>query len=217
MRPFLAFGLLLLAIPGCGMTSGPLAGSPELPVAAIHANPTLVPVADHELLWETVVDVVDDEFRIEREEPVRRMGDVLTEGRLETFPEPGSTLLEPWRQDAATPYDKVEGTLQSVRRRVVVRVIPAQGGHWVDVAVFKELEDAARPLQGNAGSAVLRYDNSLTRVVSPIGEQQINQGWIPQGRDAALEQQILGEIQSRLPAPCLQPIPLVSAVPDGTN
>ena len=40
-----------------------------------------------------------------------------------------------------------------MRRRAVVRVIPAQGGHWVDVAVFKELEDVVKPEHATAGAA----------------------------------------------------------------
>jgi hypothetical protein len=79
-----------------------------------------------------------------------------------------------------------------------VRVLPAEGGYWVDVSVYKELEDVARPDRATAGAATLRYDASLIRVVNPVGEQEIHEGWIPQGRDAALEQRIVGHIQSRV-------------------
>ena len=70
-----------------------------------------------------------------------------------------------------------------MRRRAVVRVIPAQGGHWVDVQVFKELEDLARPEHATAGAATFRYDSTLTGVINPITGEQITQGWIAQGRD----------------------------------
>jgi hypothetical protein len=76
-------------------------------------------------------------------------------------------------------------------------MIPSEGGYRVDVAVFKELEDAKQADLATAGSATFRYDSSLTGVVSPIGEQEINEGWIPQGRDAALEQQIIRELLAR--------------------
>ena len=199
MRWSVAILALLLAVSGCATYPDlPLPGSPECPVAAVYENPALVPVADHELVWETVVDVVDDNFQIEKEVPVRQYGDVLTEGRLDTFPLVGSTILEPWHRDAVNTYEKIEGTLQSIRRQAVVRVIPAQGGHWVEVVVFKELEDADRPIQGSAGAATFRYDNSLTRVVNPVSETEIHQGWIPLGRDAALEQEIIAQVQSRL-------------------
>lgn len=191
-------GVLLSVVLGCAAYDEPLPGSPECPVAVVFENPALVPEANHELVWETIVDVVDDDFVIEREDRVRQYGDVMTEGRLDTYPLVGSTILEPWHHDAANLYEKVEGTLQSIRRRAVVRVSPTQGGHWVEVVVFKELEDVARPLRATAGEATFRYDNSLSRVVNPVGEQPTHRGWIPMGRDTALEQKILSKIQSRL-------------------
>ena len=63
-------------------------------------NPLFVPPMDRELLWNQTVDAVDDYFRIEREERVRLIGGVLTEGRIDTFPTIGSTILEPWRRDS---------------------------------------------------------------------------------------------------------------------
>lgn len=191
---------------GCA-SQGPLPGSPEMPAAALYENPLLVPTNDYALVWETVADVVDDEFRIEREDPVRQMGDVLTEGRLDTFPLVGSTLMEPWRNDAANTYEKVEGTLQSIRRRALVRVVPAQAGQWVEVIVYKELEDTV-PIGAAAGTATFRYDNTLTRLENPVLEQETARGWISQGRDTALEQHILGEIQSRVSGAGPRPVPL---------
>ena len=49
-----------------------------------------------------------------------------------------------------------------IRRYAVVKVIPAQcGGYWIDVAVYKELEDMRQPEHGTAGSAVFRNDTSV--------------------------------------------------------
>jgi hypothetical protein len=174
---------------------------------AVYQNPLLLASTDYERVWEIVADVIDDEFRIEREMPVRQMGGVWTEGRLETYPLVGSTLLEPWRHDAANLDEKLEGTLQTIRRRAVVRVIPAQAGQWVEVVVFKELEDA-RPLQSAAGGATFQYAPSLTRIETPVAEQPTNRGWIPLGRDTVLEQYLLGKIQARVSGLPPQPIPL---------
>ena len=44
-------------------------------------------------------------------------------------------------------------------------------------------------------SQALRNDDSLQRVTNPIAGQQPTLGWIPQGRDLALEQVILAHIQ----------------------
>ena len=196
MRGLTTAVLVLAVISGCA--PGPVwTGPPGQPAIVFYDNPTLVPIADHQHVWESVVDVVDDYFKIEREEPVRLIGNTLTEGRLDTCPKPGATIFEPWHGDSADRHERIESTLQSIRRRAVVRVIPAEGGYWVDVAVFKELEDVLLPEHATAGAATFRYDDSLTRVVSPVGGQEINEGWIPQGRDTALEQRILGHLQQR--------------------
>ncbi len=197
MRGFIATALLTLAATGCAL--GPGWSDPSgPPVAVLCDNPMLVPARDPQQLWETVADVVDDYFRIEREVPVRPIGSTFTEGRLDTYPEVASTILEPWRHDSADTYEKIESTLQSIRRRAQVRVTPVREGYWMDVAVFKELEDVTRPAHASAGSATFRNDSSLTRVVNPLGEQDIHAGWIPMGRDRALEQRILAQLQERL-------------------
>jgi len=170
-------------------------------MAAGYANPVFIPIADPQCAWETVVGVVSAYFRVEREEPVRMIGNTLTEGCITTFPEVSPTIFEPWRHDTVDPRQRIENTLQSMRRRAVVRVIPAQGGHWVDLSVFKELEDVARPEHATAGAATLRYDSTLTRVENPVAGQQMTQGWISQGRDASMEQYIIGDLLSR----CGQP------------
>jgi hypothetical protein len=84
-----------------------------------------------------------------------------------------------------------------MRRWATVRVRPAENGYLVDVTVVKELENVIQPEHATAGAATFRYDDSLTRVVDPIGRQHINAGWIPQGRDTALEQQIIADLMAR--------------------
>jgi hypothetical protein len=167
------------------------------------ANPATVGVIDRDLLWEQIADVVDDYFKIQKEERVRLVGDLLTEGLLVTFPRSGSTIFEPWNGDSCTPYERLESTLQSIRRTALVRVIPSEAGYLIDVQVLKELENVPRPETGlvsQTNSAALRNDNSLQRVIDPVGGQQPTLGWIGQGRDIALEQLILSQIQTRLAA-----------------
>lgn len=168
------------------------------PVVLRFENPSLVPTPDAERVWKAVVDVVDDYFRIEREEPVRVFANTVSGGRLETFPEVGATLFEPWRKDAADGYERTEGTLQSIRRRAVVKVDAAPGGFLVEFQVFKELEDVARPEYATAGAATMRYESSLNRVVNPVGDQPAERGWIALGRDPALEQRMLEDLQWRV-------------------
>jgi hypothetical protein len=198
----------VLGVGGCRAWDQPIYAPPAplgmLPPAP-QANPVLVTSMDRDFVWDQVVDVVDDYFRVEHEERVRLVGDLLTEGRLDTYPRGASTIFEPWNRDSVTPYDRWEATLQSIRRRATVRVIPDQQGFLVDVVVLKELEDVPRPESGSislANAQTLRNDDALIRLTNPVGGQEPTAGWIGIGRDAALEQVILAQIQERLgPAP----------------
>jgi hypothetical protein len=147
--------------------------------------------------WETVVSVVTDYFKIEREEPVRQVDNTPTIGRIDTYPKVGATLLEPWDADSANLYERTESTLQTIRRRAVLKVVPAQGGYSIEVVVYKELEDLDKPAHATAGSATFRYDSTLTRAVNPASVRDQKRGWIPVGRDSYLEQRILGQLLYR--------------------
>lgn len=161
----------------------------------------MIPVGDGNLLWDKLVDSVDTYFEIDREERVRMVGDVITEGRLTTRPEIGATMFEPWRSDSVGGYNRLESTLQTMRRQAIVRVLPDQGGYLVDVAVYKELADIARPQFATASTAAFRSDSSIVRYVEPIGDVPVNAGWIPQGRDPLLEQRIIQDLQRKLAPP----------------
>ena len=156
------------------------------------------------------MDVVSDYFRIDREDPVRLLGNTLTEGRIDTFPKPGATLLEPWDHDSADSYERLESTLQSIRRYAVVKVIPAQnGGFWVDVAVYKELENVppARTRHGGLGHFPQRHLAAPISPATPSRSHRPHQNWIPQGRDTVAEQRIIGQILDRF-TPEGTPIPV---------
>jgi hypothetical protein len=190
-------------IAGCNAWSPPSYVPPELAFGPPppQPNPVLVTVMDRDLVWDQVVDVVDDYFRIQQEERVRLVGDLLTEGRLDTYPRGGSTIFEPWNGDSADLYERWESTLQSIRRTALVRIIPAEAGFLVDVQVNKELEDVSRPETGaisSTNTTALRNDAALRRVTNPLAGPPPTIGWIPQGRDTALEQEILTHIQARL-------------------
>lgn len=197
----------LLLIGGCFR---PFFLTPSPVLNVYYPNPIFVAAKDPQVLWETLVDVVDDYFEIEREEPIRQFDTVLTSGRIDTFPKIGATILEPWHKDSVDRYARWEATLQSIRRRAEIRVDPRDGGYWITVLVFKELEDVGQPLAATTSSATFRNDSSLTRVVSPIGEQQTHAGWIPMGRDTALEQRIIEAIGTRFG---LLPVPTASTPP----
>ena len=93
---------------------------------------------------------------------------MLTEGRIDTYPVTGATLLEPWRGDSVTNYDRLEATLQSIRRRCFVRVIPEPASYLIDVQVFKELEDLPRPTMSTAGAATFNTSAADDRGTQPL-------------------------------------------------
>jgi hypothetical protein len=188
--------MAIVACAGCGLPQQGLF-SGHRGAVAVAENPLFIPGSDRDLLWNQVVDSVDNYFKIKREVRVRVVGDVPLEGHLETFPTDGSTFLEPWRKDSTHGYEKLHATLQSVRRSAVVRVQPVQGGHVVDVVVQKELEDLARPEYASAAQMPLRKPQSVTRESAEALNQSMPMGWIPVGRDTSLEQRILKEIHDR--------------------
>ena len=162
-------------------------------------NPGLIPGYDHDYIWDQIVDVTDDYFEIEREDRVRLVGDVLIEGRIVTRPVTGATFLEPHLGDSVGIYNRWESTLQTIRRRGQIRVIPTEGGYFVEVIVHKELEDRTKPDQAPASDATFYPEIVPTPVSAPeVLEDTADRGWISLGRDAPLEQKILNEIHGRL-------------------
>ncbi len=187
--------------------TSPFGGSPP---AMCLANPLPVPVVDLDFAWEQIVAVVEENFKIQHEERVRLAGDILTEGRIDTVPLISSTLMEPWRTDILTFRDRLESTMQSMRRRCYIRVIPVQGAFLVDLQVIKELEDLPQPTMAVNGLALFNMrDQGVDRVADPLPSLANPPGapphppvpvagWIPQGRDVRLEQAMLAKIQARL-------------------
>lgn len=162
------------------------------------ANPLFVPVRDPDVVWLQLLDVLDDDFKVQREERVRVVGDLMLEGRIETFPTVGSTVLEPWRGDSTHGFEKRHATLQSLRRRASVRVIPADGGFLVDLTVHKELEFLNQPENATVAKTAIRDDGPLTSGLNSRSENTgVTMGWIPIGRDASLEQRVLRDLQAR--------------------
>ncbi len=197
----LTLGLIGALLPGCGMES-PWSAPPGYPTPGqpriTYPNPVFVPAAgDPQAFWETLVDVVDDYFPIEHEEPVRMIGNAATEGNITTVAQVSPTIFEPWRRDTGDSPQREENTVQTMRRYAKVRVLPAPGGYKVEIIVFKDLENNIHPEHASAGAATLRYDNTLTGVVNPVAGEPIRLGWIGKGRDTALEQIMIGHLLTR--------------------
>ena len=171
------------------------------------SNPLVVPQIDRWLIMDQISDELDDYFRINREQRIRVVDSLMTEGWIETYPKIGATALEPWRKDSTPGFERLHATLQTVRRFAKVRVIPTEGSYTIDVKVYKELEDLPQPRHASISGRPLRNDNAVDIDDLEIFDPQPNKGWIPMGRDFSLEQQILRNIQGRIDQIMNQPGP----------
>jgi hypothetical protein len=180
--------------PGCGVGPHGVRAPSVTKIFAPRAvlpNPIVVPSNDFENVWNKTVAVVDKYFDIESENRLSRT--------IRTQPQMGATMLEPWALDSATFADRVEATLQTIRRVAAIHVDPAPtGGFLVKVEVYKFLEDLAKPDRQAAGRAVFNNDFPVNRVREVIGPVPAPIGWIKRGRDLDLEQAILAGIRDAL-------------------
>jgi hypothetical protein len=198
---FVTTTLMVLALMLCGIgcrTIQNLEATKNQTAFEPVANPLIVPLMDRWFLMDEISDEIDDYFRVFREERIRSVDGLMTEGWIETHPRIGSTVLEPWHHDSTRGYEKIHASLQTVRRYAKVRVIPTGNSYTIDVQVFKELEDNPRPLNSPVSGKMLRTDNALDTDLSENWAATNNDGWIVLGRDVSLEQRILRNIQQRL-------------------
>jgi hypothetical protein len=167
-------------------------------VPTLVTNPAQIPDHDSEFVWSQVVDTVDDYFQIDSEQRVIKTARQWMDGKLMTYPEIGATYLEPWRKDALRGFQRLQSSLQTVRRTAVVDVTPTTGGYSIAVTVNKDLEEVDRSLSASDGSASLRHDGTLVRTDPALLGSPITLSWIPLERDSDLEQRILREIVGRV-------------------
>lgn len=154
-------------------------------------NPIFVPVGNEDAVWERTVDVVHDYFDIAREN--RMVG--TQPGMIETRYKVGASLLEPWHRDSYGMRNRTESTLQSIRRRAMISVTPAQGGYFIGVEVMKEIEDLPGVANNTAGGATFSQSNPLRRDLDLVVGQSSPSGWVILGRDDVLEAEMLRQMQ----------------------
>ena len=186
------FALSLLCLLGLVLSTGcaGLRGRQPPPVAAQTVNSVFIANNDQEFVWERIVDVVHDYFEISRENRL--------DGIIETKPLVGAGILEPWHHDSVGLDNRLEASLQSIRRRGFVNVTPAQGGYLVSVEVFKEQEDVTTTPDKSAGNSTFQENRPLQRDLTLVVGDASPTGWIALGHDQALEAKMLKQIQQRL-------------------
>lgn len=87
-------------------------------------NPVLIRAQNDNDCWERTVDLLHDYFEIARENRL--------DGVIETRPKVGASLFEPWHKDSAGLKNRLESTLQSIRRKAFISVTatPEGGDIW---------------------------------------------------------------------------------------
>ncbi|WP_437186447.1 hypothetical protein SH668x_003599 [Planctomicrobium sp. SH668] len=173
---------------GCSLPGRSFRGqNAQVPVT----NPLLVMSRNEELVWERAIDVLHDfQFEIGRE---NRLGRVI-----ETLPKVGAGLFEPWHSDSVGFESRLESSLQSIRRIVLISLQPDDNGQGflVSVTVQKELEDLPGVAGNSAGAATFSESVPLARDLAPVVGQSSASYWIPQGRDLLLEEAILRRLHT---------------------
>ena len=187
LRGNLLVAILCLAVglPGCTVLPRKVvrgSSSEDLP------NPFFVAGNQDEVVWERTVDVIHDYFEIGRENRL--------DGVIETQPKVGASLLEPWHRDSVGAANRLESSLQSIRRRAFVTITPTDGGYLVGVEVMKELHDAPGRMGGAVGGATFQKNQALQRDLDLGSDIAGSTGWISEGRDALLEQRMLRALQA---------------------
>ena len=195
-RNLITVALILFTITGCRFVNHPALPQQAIAPSAVVPNPLPLPLLDRMLVMDEISDEIDNYLPILKEERPRLIDGLLSEGWIETRPTIGSQIFEPWKRDSTPGFEKLHATLQSVRRFAKVRIIPTGTNYLVDLRVYKELEDLQQPLNSTVSGRPLRFDNTLDKEFLELFDV-VNRGWIPLGRDYALEQQMLQGITAR--------------------
>jgi hypothetical protein len=173
-----------------GCMSGPLLDNPgRISTSSSCPNPEYVPgnPGAYGVVFERILDTISEYFEIAYSNRY--------DGRIETFPRIAPGLEQPWKPGSPDYAQRLLATLQSIRHRASVLITPANdGGFFVDVKIYKELEDVAQPSRATAGAAAFRSDNTVERQYEVIDETVVSSSWIPLGRDVRLEQVILNRL-----------------------
>lgn len=184
---------IALALGGCA--KGPLLENPFhfRPERAVsHGNPLYIPQGEgaYSRVYDKVLDVLSDYFDIAYENRY--------DGRIETHPTIAPGIEQPWKPGSPDFYQRLLAFCQTIRHRAIVVITTAEdGGYFLDVKVYKELEDLSRPVRATASDATFRIESTVQRQFEIVEPELFENAWIPIGRDCKLEQCILDRL-SRL-------------------
>lgn len=182
-----AIVLLAAAISGCAGHTRPV--GPEKKLTGARRS--------FDALWLGSLDVLREyNFVVERQD--RRAG-IITTGRIV-----GEHFSEPWRKDAATTFDVIEGTIQTIYRTATVsihRVDDASGTHFT-ANVEVDVSRSNRP-EAQISSTSEAYDmftvpggGAGKLLVDETGTGAKGSSVVSLGRDKNLEVRLSAEIST---------------------
>ncbi len=177
-----AIVVAMLGLHGC--MSGPQRGNQSFGPSAVQISEN-----QRDIVWERAVAVLNNfHFMIARESKF--------EGIIETQYRAGSNLLEPWNRDSLGYANRLESTIQSIRRKVTINFQSSSTGLvTVSVRADKEIEDVPGLAANYAGGATFSDAQPLQRDLDQVVGQAGPSRWLPRGNDPALEAEILRQIQ----------------------
>jgi hypothetical protein len=184
-RSLFAVIAVTLAVFCAGCVSSP-------PIAAIGgASAVQVSDSQRDSLWERAVMVLNrNHFQVARESKL--------EGIIETEYRGGSGVLEPWHPDSVGFSNRLESSLQSIRRRVLINMASTGPGLMtVSIRADKELEDVPGLAANYEGGATFSENQPLQRDLDQVVGQAGPSRWLSIGRDPLLEHKLMSEIMGR--------------------
>jgi len=152
-------------------------------------NPLYLPVGppSYGLVFDKALDTLDDVFDIAYANRY--------DGRIETFPRVAPGLFQPWKHGNMNPKDRIHASLQSLRHRGVLTILAADdGGYFVDLKIYKELEDLPAPARTLGAAAAFRSSSTIERQYDVVDPNVFDINWIPVGRDIEFEQFLLRKL-----------------------
>lgn len=182
----LAMACLLLLLPGCLS----LQQRSQQQQQAFGPSGMQIPSQNRDVVWERSVAVLNKlHFMVARESK--------QEGVIETYYRAGSNLFEPWNHDSFGYANRLESTLQSIRRKVTVTFENTSPGMLVVVVrVDKEIEDVPGLAANYEGGATFSESQLLERDLDQVVGQSGPSRWLPRGNDPALEAEIMRQIRT---------------------
>jgi hypothetical protein len=189
-----SLGVVLAGLFGC--VSGALLDDPHavnfdpLPQAPtiIPGNQVYIPLRSDSEGYERVFETVIQSF-------ISHGFDIAEsnryDGRIFSKPRVAPGIGQPFKSGSPELYERILATLQSYRHRAEAKIEPARdGGFFVSVIVYRELEDLPRPTRATAGATFRNY-MTIERQFGVIDPTVFESNWIPRGRDMCIEQAIL--------------------------